>query len=334
MMSRAVLCLSLLGAAPARAAPDEVVRLPSGLGNTGAGELEMAMRHQAPKHGEPRAAPVLILHGATFPSANAAAWPGEGGSWMEALADSGRDVWALDFVGYGASDRYPEMSREAATGEPLGGLDAMLEQVERAVAAIATRSRGERVVLVAHSAGTFVAGRFAELHPAQVAGLVLFGAPFPEGGPDPEERLPGAPYFDMTPEEQWESFEPAVRDAGHWTRKTALHWGEAWLASEPRAQGRTPPAVRVPYGLIAELRKMRRTGRSPYEPARIASPVLVVVGEWDAVTPIAQSLDLFRRLPGTEKRLAILGQGGHRMHLEHTRGALFAEVAAFIGGLP
>lgn len=333
-MSRAVLCLSLLGAAPALAAPDEVVRLPSGLGNPGVGDLEMAMRHLAPKRGVPGAAPVLILHGATFPSANAAAWRGEGRSWMETLAEGGRDVWALDFVGYGASDRYPEMSREGATGKPLGGMEAMLVQVERAVAAIAKRSRAERVVLVAHSAGTFVAGRFAELHPPQVAGVVLFGAPFPDSGADPEAQPPAAPYFDMTPEEQWESFEPAVRDAGHWTREAARSWGEAWLASEPAAKWRTPPAVRVPYGLIAELQKMRRTGRPPYDPPRIASPALVVVGEWDAATPVAQSLELFRRLPGTEKRLAVIGQGGHRMHLERTRGALFAEVAAFIGGLP
>lgn len=329
MTSRAVLCVSLLSAAPVLAAADEVVRLASGVG-----DLEMAMRHLPAKRGEPAAAPVLVVHGATFPSANAAAWRPEQGSWMEALAEGGRDVWALDFVGYGASDRYPEMAQETEIGEPLGGMEVMVAQVERAVAAIGKAGGGERVVVVAHSAGTFVAGLFAERHPERIVGLVLFGAPVPEGGADAEAQLPTAPYFDMTPEEQWESFEPAVREAGLWTHETASRWGESWLASDPAAKTRRPPAVRVPYGLIAEFQRMRRTGRLPYEPMRISLPVLVVVGEWDAVTPTSQSLELFRRFAGAQKRLVVIGQGGHRMHLERTRGALFAEVSAFLGGLP
>src|ERR1700709_467037 len=56
---------------------------------------------------------VLYVHGATFPSALSVAHRFDGKSWRDALGEAGFDVWALDFYGFGHSDRYAEMEKPA-----------------------------------------------------------------------------------------------------------------------------------------------------------------------------------------------------------------------------
>src|SRR5450432_2407880 len=65
----------------------------------------------APKTGSTPRRAVLYVHGATFPSALSIAHRFDGRSWRDALCDAGFDVWALDFHGFGHSDRYPEMDQ-------------------------------------------------------------------------------------------------------------------------------------------------------------------------------------------------------------------------------
>jgi alpha-beta hydrolase superfamily lysophospholipase len=68
------------------------------------------------RHLPPRAAAtgiVLYVHGATFPSALSVAHRFDGHSWRDALCEAGFHVWGLDFLGYGESDRYPEMMQPA-----------------------------------------------------------------------------------------------------------------------------------------------------------------------------------------------------------------------------
>src|SRR5882757_8417297 len=67
---------------------------------------------------QPRRA-VIYVHGATFPSALSIAHRFDGRSWRDALCDAGFDVWALDFCGFGHSDRYPAMNQPAADNPPL-----------------------------------------------------------------------------------------------------------------------------------------------------------------------------------------------------------------------
>jgi hypothetical protein len=65
----------------------EFIHFPSGVGT-----LNLGMRHLAASHAS-KSSTVLILHGATFPSGNAAAWKFEGRSWMDQLAELGYDVY-------------------------------------------------------------------------------------------------------------------------------------------------------------------------------------------------------------------------------------------------
>jgi pimeloyl-ACP methyl ester carboxylesterase len=63
---------------------------------------------------------VLYLHGAAFPSAAFGRLPVRGVSWRDVLCGAGFDVWTLDFLGFGGSDRYPEMEADADAHAPLG----------------------------------------------------------------------------------------------------------------------------------------------------------------------------------------------------------------------
>jgi pimeloyl-ACP methyl ester carboxylesterase len=301
----------------------EVIHLPSGVGT-----LNLGMRHLAASHAN-GSSPVLILHGATFPSGNAAAWKFDGRSWMDQLAEQGHDVYALDFLGYGESDRYPEMLSEDARGSALGAVPSMVQQVERAVATIAVRSRATTVNLIAHSAGTFAAARYAELHPDGVTKLILFGAPTPSESAEVAETS-SVRFFQVSAVDQRESFEPRVISSGRLDPNMFSIWATAYLASDAQGNTRHPASVRVPAGMMAAVNEMNRLRKLPYDPDKITSPTLVIQGEWDAVTPPSTGLWLFEHIGAPFKRLVILSQGGHRLHLEKSRLQLYQEVQAFL----
>lgn len=305
----------------------DIIHFPSGEGT-----LNLGMRHVAAPHPN-GSSPVLILQGATFPSANAAAWKIGGYSWMDRLAEQGNDVYALDFLGYGTSDRYPEMSSEDPRGPALGDVPSMVRQVERAQAAIAARTHAATVRLIAHSAGTYAAARYTELHPDRVEKLILFGAPAPSNVSD-ATKASGIRYFQVSANDQLDGFEPRVRASGRLDAQMFSLWSAAYLASDAQSSARRPVSVRVPAGMMAAIDDMNRTGKLPYDPEKITTPTLLIQGEWDAVTPPSQGLWLFERIGAPFKRLVILSQGGHRLHLEKSRLQLYQEVQAFLDARP
>ena len=292
--------------------------------------LNLFMRHLGPTAPR-RGPPVLILQGATFPSGNAAGWKIDGRSWMDELASAGYEVYALDFLGYGESDRYPEMAAPQAAGAPLGDVPSMVAQVDVAVAQILERHGGQNINLVAHSAGTFVAARYAETHPERVARLVLFGAPAPYEKPTDKPAVTTR-YVDVSREEELEAFEPKVRDSRQLDPVMFEAWAKSYLATDPQSATRTPPSVRVPTGMFAAFADMSRYGRLPYDPRKIATPVLVIQGEWDAVAPPAAGLWLYGRFASALKRFVIISQAGHRAHLERNRWQLYRETESFLEG--
>jgi pimeloyl-ACP methyl ester carboxylesterase/heme-degrading monooxygenase HmoA len=296
------------------------------------GSLNLFMRHQGPT-GVRRGPPVLILHGVTFPSVNAAAWKIDGRSWMDELSAAGYDVYALDFLGYGESDRYPEMAADTALGTPLGTVESMVAQVESAVARIVEIHGGECINLVAHSAGTLVGARFAQVHPDRVARLVLFGAPVPaHGGESSQPPADSERYLHVSRADQLSAFEPKVRESGLLDSAMFETWAQAYLATDPRSGERQPPSVRVPAGMTAAYHDLQRHGRLPYDPGRITMPVLVIQGEWDLVSPPAAGLWLFEQLGTPLKRFVVVSQAGHRAHLESNRWQLYRETETFLNG--
>jgi len=274
---------------------------------------------------------VLFIHGATFPSALAAAFRFDGHSWMDDLSAAGFDVWALDFAGYGESDRYPEMSVPAESNPPLGRADICSRQIASALDFIRDQKKIDRVSIVAHSWGTLAAGLYATQQPGKVGRLVLFGPPTVRHMAEAEVEKPLA-WWCVTEEAQQKRFygyvpigERAVMDPKHFAI-----WGPAYLATDSGSSWREPPCVRVPNGPLADIEDVWH-GRFIYDPAKIESPVLIIRGEWDSITTYEDAQWLYQALRSAPiKRDVVISRGTHVMHLEESRYQLYREVQTFL----
>lgn len=273
----------------------------------------------------PKSIPLIYVHGATFPSSLAVGWRfGEQPSWSDNLIEAGYDVWGFDFAGYGKSDRYHEMALPPAPA-PLGRSHAACRQLAAVVDRVREETGSKSVILLAHSWGTMVAARFAAEHPLLVERLILFGPILKRDGGDIEDldHLPG--WGLVTTDQQIKRFREDVPagEAELISDRSFAPWGKAYLASDPAAVLRDPPAVAVPNGPVADILEAR-AGALPYDPARIACPVAIVRGAWDSrVTDedVARFKQELTSCPSFSD--AKLERGTHLMHLETGRTRLW-----------
>ncbi|MGO4559633.1 alpha/beta fold hydrolase [Rhizobiales bacterium 3FA27D7] len=275
---------------------------------------------------------VLYVHGATFPSALSVVYRFEGHSWMDDLHRRGFDVWAFDFAGYGGSGRPVSFSRSPVGRPPGGRAPAACRQLARVVAHVLAATGGSRVSLIAHSWGSLVAGRYAAARPETVDRLALFG-------PIARRAATGHTVADfpgwrvVSVADQLSRFVEDV-PAGHppvLIEPQLASWGPAYLATDPRSGSRTPPAVQIPSGPVADI-AAAWAGRLPYDPSRIEAPTLIVRGQWDSVSNDADAAWLMGRLGSRIKLDRKLPKGTHLMHLETGRTALFETVGRFLTG--
>jgi pimeloyl-ACP methyl ester carboxylesterase len=280
--------------------------------------------------GREHAVPVIYVHGSTFPSALAINWDfDQRQSWRDDLVAAGHDVWTFDFLGYGASDRYAEMSSPAVAG-PLGRCDVASQQIGALVEHVRSETHSARVCLVAHSWGTIAAGRFATEHPDFVDRLVLFGPIVQrerKGLPNPAS-LPG--WMAQSRDAQWKRFIEDVPsgEAALITHQMFDPWGAAYLATDRAAADRTPPAVAIPMGPQADIAAAWQ-GVLGYDPRLIHAPVTILRGEWDSLCTDEDSAWLrahLSRCPSVQD--VELSKGTHLMLLESGRERLWAAARA------
>ncbi len=281
--------------------------------------LRLYLRRLTPE-GKTRRGAVLFVHGATFASGLAAGYRFVDGSWMDHLAGRGFDVWALDFAGYGRSERYREGSG------PLGRAWVASGQIESAVEYLRQRSQVKEVAIVAHSWGTIAAGVYLTQAQRPVGKLVLFGPVAQrEGKAGKSEVEPwhcvsvGAQrrrFYEYVPEG-----ERAVLDPREFER-----WGKAYLASDEVKRD----CVMVPNGPSQDVAEAW-AGHLAYDPGMITQRSLIVRGEWETVTRADDAQWLWSRLGrAAGKRDVLIDRGTHVMHLEERRRQLYEVVAAFL----
>src|ERR1700742_264246 len=99
-------------------------------------------------------APVLYVHGATFPSALSVGFDFGNGSWLDDWNARGFDAWAFDFAGFGESGRYAAMSEPADRHPPLGRAPGAAAQVADVLALMRRETVQAQASLVAHSWGS------------------------------------------------------------------------------------------------------------------------------------------------------------------------------------
>jgi len=290
--------------------------------------LQLRLRHTA----SPRASdalPVLFVHGSSFPSALAFDFKMDGRSWMDQLAAQGYDVYALDFLGYGLSDRYPEMA--AGSAQPVGRASEVYRDIAAAVDLVLQKTGKQKVLLIAHSWGGSVAALYAQKFLAKVAKLVLFAAVTAR-----EETAART-----TPAASFEELTPAQRIAGMngltpAPNRPQLHadvfrnWGADWLRSDRAGVHGGMATVRFRSGPSQDVDALRH-GQAYYDPSQIRSPTLLIRGEWDVYPNDRDFTGLYQRLRNAPyKQYVVIPKGSHVMHLEAARLALYAEVLRFL----
>lgn len=276
---------------------------------------------------------VLYVHGATFPAALSADWRMHGRSWLDDLQAAGFDAWAFDFAGYGRSQRPAAFAGAADAAAPFGRAPAAAAQI----VAVLERIRAERgdaapVHVIAHSWGTLPAQRAAILRPELIARLVLFG-PVVAAATAGAESAAAPAWQWVTAADQ----RPRQRTGMPADRPTPVsdaeleRWIAAYLDSDPQSAQRTPRAVQVPGGPIADILASDR-GEALVDSGRIRQPTLIVRGEWDHVTTDADAARLFAALTGAADRREVkIAGGNHWLHLQPQRRALWAETRSFLG---
>jgi pimeloyl-ACP methyl ester carboxylesterase len=313
---------------PSAAVAEETVHIPGSLAG-----MRLGMRHAVVRGASAQPKPLLlVLQGAGVPVSGNADYPFGGRSMLSALAQSGLDVWAMDYYGFGESDRYPEMAQAPDRHPPLGRVEECADQVQAAAAYLAGREHTGKLMLLGDSGGSIVAGLFATRHPELISRLVLFGPMTPfTSGPPPDAVLPA--YILMTPKDLWDQFDswaqaaggPDVLDSGEYPA-----WAARYLRSDPASATRTPPSVKIPNGRQADAVAIE-TGHFPYDPSSIRAPTLIVMGEWDAIATFAGAQWLLQGLVhAPERRLVVIGHASHTIQYEKERGQLYRVVAEFL----
>jgi pimeloyl-ACP methyl ester carboxylesterase len=285
--------------------------------------LNIRLRHTLPATPSVDA-PVLFIHGSSFPSGLAFDFPMDGQSWMDWMAAQGADVYALDFLGYGLSDRYPEM--EQAGIEPLGRAQDAAVDIGHAVDLILARTGKSRVTLIAHSWGGSVAARYASLTPEKVDKLVLFAGITVRDDATKRESV-AAGWEELTPSQRISSMNELapVAERPQLHPDVFAHWGPLWLQS-----AKASSHVRFPSGPSQDVDDFRH-GQRLYDPARIVAPTLLVRGEWDSYPDHADAQRLLREMVrSTHKQYVVIPKGTHVLHLEHARHELYVKVFEFL----
>lgn len=278
----------------------------------------------------PGAPAVLYVHGATFPSALSVGFDFGGGSWLDDWNARGFDAWAFDFAGFGESGRYAAMAEPADRHPPLGRATHAAGQIASVLALIRRETGRQRVSLVAHSWGSMPAGLATIAEPEAIERLVLFAPIARRAGNGASTMLPA--WSDVTNEAQHARFVEDVPKDHPPVLIAFDRWAAAYLASDPDAGSRRPPAVRIPSGPRADNGDAWQ-GRLAWDPAELVRPVAIVRGAWDSLCRDSDSAMILDAATAAPSRRDIKLEGGtHLMHLETGRHVLYEAVGRILKG--
>jgi pimeloyl-ACP methyl ester carboxylesterase len=309
-------------------------------------QLYVRNKHPADMARVPEGRILLYVHGATQPSEVTFDLALAGVSWMEAIAAAGWDVWLMDVRGYGRSTRAAALAEAGATQAPVVRTETKVRDLAAVVDFIRARRGAQRISLLGWSWGTIVAAAYAAAHGDRVGSLVLHAPVWCDGpcafdaghvaGLAAAHAAGGASAAVVETaaagaRKRFQSGAPADKAAALMPADWFAAWSAALLATDPVGAAQAPPVVRIPAGVREDLRDYWDAGKAFYDPAAIAAPTLIVVGEWDAVTPPEGARGLYDALVNSPGRwLVEIAEGTHIVMLERERTALFREVQRFL----
>jgi alpha-beta hydrolase superfamily lysophospholipase len=216
----------------------------------------------------------------------------------EALVHDGAVVYADDHIGHGRSDG------EQAV---IGNFDHAVEDLHTLTTIALDEHPGLPVVLVGHSMGGLLSGRYAEMWPDEVAGVAFCGA--------------------VIGDWQWARNALAEPDLPH-------------VAFDPQAISRDPAAGAsyaedplVYHGqykrplLVAEVAALDAFAR---DIDRLTAPVLLLHGDEDPFVPYERSLQAVRDMASEDVTVHIYDGAKHEVLNEINRDEVIGDLAIWI----
>lgn len=292
--------------------------------------LKIAITHKEPKLPLDDYA-ILFLHGSSFPSALSFGFKMNNYSMIDSMSDHGYEVYALDFLGYGNSDRYNEMKTNLVNSKPVGRALDVYKDVDKAVDFIIKKSGKTKVYLVGHSWGGSVAALYASQFPDKVSKLVLFAAITQREDSSKVEKIEYS-FETITPDERVNSMKNLTPSDKKCQLETEVLnvWGNDWLKSDPLFVKFKSNTIRFPSGPSQDVQDLLH-GKTYYNPANIKAAVLVIRGEWDQYPDNIDAGKLFSSLENAAyKKYVVIEKGTHVMQLEKSRYQLYDEILRFL----
>jgi pimeloyl-ACP methyl ester carboxylesterase len=280
---------------------------------------------------------LLYVHGATYPSETAFDLRLNGLSWMDYIAQRGYDVYLVDLRGYGRSARPPQMDKPAAENEPIVRTETGVKDVSSAVEFILKRRGVSKINLLGWSWGTSIMGWYTAQNNDKVGKLVLYAPQWIRNVPaltDTGGKL-GA-YRSVSRDaakSRWLTGVPEEKKADLIPAGWFEAWADATFATDAVGAKQAPPVLRAPNGVVQD--GLDYWGATPpkanWDPAKITSPVLLVLGEWDRDTPTYMAQALYPLLTNAAwKRHVVLSEGTHTILMEKNRMLLLRTVQQFL----
>jgi alpha-beta hydrolase superfamily lysophospholipase len=257
------------------------------------------------KPAQPRAV-IVLIHGRTWSSLPNfdLQVQGEKRSFMDALAEAGLDVFAVDLRGYGSTPRDP--SGALSPNRAVADVQAVLAWIQQRPGP----SGRLPVYLFGLSRGAMVAAMAAQQHPETLAGVVLLGFGF-----DPDEQIrvsepPARPSRIRNVADDAQS-DFITKDA--YTTATVTTFVKEALRTDP---------------ILVDWRDEHQF--NSFKPAQLQAPVLLVHGDRDPQAPLAVETKLFTRFGTPDKAWVVLPGADHAAHLEKSMGELVRTIVWFI----
>ncbi len=274
---------------------------------------------------------VLFIHGASFPSALASGFRMNEISWADQLSEAGYDVFALDFLGYGKSDRYDYMSNKGVEFANNSGGRDIIQDIDIAVDFILKKLQINRIQLIGHSWGATVSGYYATIHSEKINKLILF-APFIQRTGPTSWSKPTTLYTDKTPKQRVQEFTNQIPKGEQMTLEQEIFttWKIAWQKSDTTAAKRNPTSVRYPSAWQKDLYDCWN-GKCFFDPSKLKNSTLLIRGEWDTVLNEEEANKAFEKIKNVPfKKYVVIKKSTHVLHLEKSRSQLYNETLNFL----
>jgi pimeloyl-ACP methyl ester carboxylesterase len=292
--------------------------------------------------------PILCLHGgggagvASFDVAVA------GYSLAEDLARAGHPVYVMDARGFGDSSHPAEFNDPSPASRSSVTADKVARDVDAVIEDIRSRNSTRKIAVFGWASGGHWLGFYTARNSNKVSHLVMLNALYGVNAPwklrealaDKDEpgvfnKRAGA-YRLVSAQGLIANWEAAIptEDKSAWREpRVAEFYVRTTLSSDPTANQREPPTVRIPNAFQREAFDLS-LGRKLYDAADIRVPTLVIRGARDHWSRTEDLLALDRELVNTpRKKVVTIPDATHYVFIdraERGRAQLLDEIVSFV----